>query len=141
MPVLVFTLVLSSDLLLFSSVLVQFFFRVKMVTRRQLFDVLYKKDDLGRSNRTEYLFNYLVGHYKIESDEDAMLKLKNINSKFCNAVYSKLDQCARKTNRFLEKNKEWLSVQFVFEQTPYNFRSSNFIFAAVPTTKIFEYIS
>lgn len=93
------------------------FSRVKMVTRRQLFDVLYEKNGLGRSSRTEYLFNYLVGHYKIENDNDAMLKLKSINSKFCSAVYSKLDQCARKTNRFLEKNKAWLSVQFVFGQT------------------------
>ena len=70
-----------------------------MVTRKDLFDILYEKDGLGRSNRTKYLLSYLVGHYKIEDDEDTMLKLKIINSKFCSAVYSKLDQSPESESR------------------------------------------
>ncbi|XP_028146043.1 uncharacterized protein LOC126891809 [Diabrotica virgifera virgifera] len=87
-----------------------------MVTRRQLFDVLYEKDKLQRSSRTEYLFKYLVRHYKIENDADAMLKMRIFTSKFCNVVYAKLDQCGRKTDRFVKNNTAWLSV-CVFEET------------------------
>lgn len=89
---------------------------MNILTRRQLFDILYERVGEGRSRQTEYLFSYLVQHYQIENDENAKSRLKKINSKFCSAVYSRLDKCARKIDRFLENNRAWLSTIFIFEK-------------------------
>jgi hypothetical protein len=86
-----------------------------MLTRKQVFDILYKKNGEGRSKRTEHLYNHLIKHFGIETDENIMARLKAFNYKFCHSVYSRIDKCGRKIERFLKENEGWLNQPFNFE--------------------------
>jgi hypothetical protein len=86
-----------------------------MLTRKQVFDILYKKNGEGRSKRTEHLYNHLMKHLGIESDENIMTRLKAFNYKFCHTVYSRIDKCGRKIERFQKENEGWLNQPFNFE--------------------------
>jgi hypothetical protein len=85
------------------------------LTRKQVFDILYKKKGEGRSKRTEHLYNHLIKHFGIESDENIMTRLKAFNYKFCQSVYSRIDKCGRKIERFQKENEGWLNQPFNFE--------------------------
>lgn len=54
-------------------------FELQIMTRRQHFDAFNGKEDLGHSNRTEYLLNYLVEHDEIDYYEQTVSNLKHIN--------------------------------------------------------------
>jgi hypothetical protein len=86
-----------------------------MLTRKQVFDILYKKKGEGRSKRTEHLYNHLIKHFGIENDENIMRRLKAFNYKFCHSVYSRIDKCGRKIERFQKENEGWLNQPFNFE--------------------------
>jgi predicted glycosyltransferase len=86
-----------------------------MLTRKQVFDILYKKKGEGRSKRTEHLYNRLIKHFWIESDENIMTRLKAFNYKFCHSVYSRIDKCGRKIERFQKENEGWLNQQIVHD--------------------------
>lgn len=86
-----------------------------MLTRRELFDILYQKAGEMRSNQTKHLFNYLVKHLKIEDDEDSQTRLKKVNALFCSKIFKRFDECSRTVDKFLKKNHIWLSKAFTFD--------------------------
>jgi hypothetical protein len=86
-----------------------------MLTRKQVFDILYKKKGEGRSKRTEHLYNHLIKHFGIESDENIMTRLKafNLITNSATLFIHGLISVAARLNVFRKKMKAGLTSPLI----------------------------
>lgn len=88
------------------------------LTRKEMFHVLFELKKSSRDEKKRHFQNYIMSKLSIKDYEIHVKKtIEKQITFFCMQVFSRYDQCNRKTERFLTNDEKWLEQNVIISIT------------------------